>query len=226
MGGIKKMRMVAYSDEKFTSKVRGGEYVVILNPEQMRINRRVSYNEEQAPGSGKLSSKYRATPGEQLSFDLVIDCTGVVDSTRTDLTQEINQLKKTVYDYNGNIHRPNYVILYWGQGLSFKGVLQTFDTTYTFFRPDGTALRAKVALQFTSYLDLSTAAKEEDRKSPDLTHRITIVDGDSLPQISQAIYRDPTFYVQLAAFNRLDKFRHLTSGTTLQVPPLTQGGDA
>ncbi|MBO8134897.1 hypothetical protein [Dickeya fangzhongdai] len=226
MGGLKKMRMVAYSDEKFTSKVAGGEFVVMLNPEQVRINRSVSYNEEQAPGSGKLSSKYRATLGEQLSFEMVLDCTGVVDSTRTDLTKEMNQLKKVVYDYNGNIHRPNYVVIYWGQGLSFKGVLQGFDTTYTFFRPDGTALRARVSLQFTSYLDPATAAKQEDKKSPDLTHRVDVVDGDSLPQISQMIYRDPECYVQLAAFNQLDKIRSLPAGLQLRVPPLKRGGDA
>ncbi|CAM4138980.1 hypothetical protein [Pseudoalteromonas byunsanensis] len=223
MGSLKKMRIVAYSDEKFTSKV--DEYVVMLNPEQIKLDRSINYNEEQAPDSGKLSSKYRSTPGEKLSFDLVVDCTGVVDSTRTDMPTELNQLQKVVYTYNGDIHRPNYVIVYWGQGLSFQGVLTAFDTNYTFFKPDGTALRAKVSLRFTSYLDPSTAAKEEDKKSPDLTHRIAVVEGDSLPQISQQVYQDPDLYVQLGAFNQLNKLRNIKAGSVLSAPPLRSQGE-
>ena len=73
MSGLKKMQIVAYKDDKFTSKVSGGSYVVMLNPENITINRSVNYNEEQAPDSGKLSSKYRSTPGQTLSFDLIID---------------------------------------------------------------------------------------------------------------------------------------------------------
>lgn len=224
MGSLKKMRIVAYSDEKFSSKV--DDYVVMLNPEQIKLDRSINYNEEQAPDSGQLSSKYRSTPGEKLSFDLVVDCTGVVDSTRTDLPKELAQLQKVVYTYNGNIHRPNYVTVYWGQGLSFQGVLTAFDTNYTFFKPDGTPLRAKVSLNFTSYLDPSTAAKEEDKKSPDLTHRIEVVEGDSLPQISQQIYRDPDLYVQLGAFNGLNKIRNLTAGSVLTAPPLRSTGES
>ncbi len=218
------MRLVAYSDEKFTSKVT--EYVVMLNPESLKIDRSVNYNEEQAPDAGKNSPKYRSTPGEHLNFDLVIDCSGVVDSTRTDMPTEIKKLQKVVYDYNGDIHQPNYVAVFWGQGLSFKGVLTGMDISYTYFKPDGTALRAKVSLRFTSYVDPMTAAREEDKQSPDLTHLIRVVDGDSLPQISQRVYRDPNLYVQLAAYNQLDKFRHLAAGSQIVVPPLKRGGES
>lgn len=222
MGSLKKMRLVAYTDEKFTSKF--DEYVVMLNPEQLKLDSAVNYNEEQAPDSGAPSSKYRSTPGEKLSFDIVIDCSGIVDSQRTDMPTEIKQLQKVVYTYNGDIHRPNYVAIYWGQGLSFKGVLTGMDTSYTYFKPDGTAIRAKISLRFTSYVDAATAAKEEGKNSPDMTHLINVVDGDSLPQISQQVYNDPHLYVQLAAYNRLNKFRHLKAGSQITAPPLKQGG--
>jgi nucleoid-associated protein YgaU len=81
-------------------------------------------------------------------------------------------------------------------------------------------LRAKISLAFTSYLDPTTAAKMEGNESPDLTHLINVVRGDSLPDLSQRIYDTPDYYVQLAEFNKLDKFRHLQPGTQLIVPPL------
>ena len=220
------MRIVAYSDESFSKRVSGGEYKVMLNPEKLQWGRSVVYNEETSL-AGTPSGKYNKTNTEKLSFELVIDCTGIVDSQRVDLPTEINNLCKVVYDYNGDIHRPNFVIVNWGSGLAFKCILTELDTSYTFFKPDGTPLRAKVSLSFNSYLSLSEIARKENKKSPDMTHLVTLTDGDSLPQISELIYRTPDYYIQLAQFNRLNKFRKLKSGTQLTVPPLIpQKGDA
>jgi nucleoid-associated protein YgaU len=214
------MKIVAYSDEKFNTKVANGEYEVMLNPEKIQWGRSIQYNEETAVDSSAPSSKYNKTNSEKLSFDLVIDCTGVVDSKRVDLPTEMSNLSKVIYDYNGAIHRPNYLIINWGRGLAFKCVLTGFNFSYTFFKPDGTPLRAMISLEFSSYIDLGTLAKKENKQSPDVTHRITVVDGDSLPQISRQIYRSSNYYVQIAKFNGLDKFRHLRAGSILTVPPL------
>jgi hypothetical protein len=129
-----------------------------------------------------------------------------------------------VYEYNGEIHRPNYVIVNWGEGLSFRCVLTVFNTTYTLFRPDGTPLRARVALEFASYIDMKTLAQQESRESPDMSHLVPVVDGMTLPQLSNVQYGSPACYIQLARFNRLDKFRQLEAGSTLAVPPLKAKG--
>jgi hypothetical protein len=218
------MKIAAYRDEKFNSRVPGGQYELMLNPDKLQWNRQIQYNEEAPPDSSATSPKYNKTQSEKLSFDIVIDCTGVVDSKRVDLPTEIAQLSKVVYDYNGEIHRPNYVIINWGAGLAFKCVLTGFNTSYTFFKPDGTPLRAKISLEFSSYIDLSTLAKKEKKASPDMSHLVDVVDGDTLPAISNRIYRQPDYYVQIAAFNRLDKFRSLRAGTVLTVPPLKAKG--
>jgi hypothetical protein len=214
------MQLVAYSDGTFNTKVSGGEYEVMLNPDKLQWNRKVQYNEETSIDSSSPSSKYNKTQSEKLSFDLVIDCTGVVDSSRVDLPTEITNLSKVIYDYNGDIHRPNYIIINWGSGLAFKCVLTSFSLSYTFFKPDGTPLRAKASLEFSSYIDPATLAKKDDKKSPDMTHLIMLVEGDNLPKISNQIYRSPNYYTQIAQFNHLNKFRHLQPGVALVVPPL------
>lgn len=222
MSTFKNMRLVAYSDENYNSKV--SEYVVMLNPESLKWGRSIEYNDEQPIDSSAPSQKYKQTKGEKLSFDITIDCSGVVDSSRVDLPTEMTNLSSVVYDYNGKIHRPNFVAIYWGKGLSFQGILTSFDTSFTYFRPDGTALRAKVSLAFTSYIDTKLRAKEDGDESPDITHLVNIVEGDTLPQISQNIFNSPDYYIQLARFNGLNKFRQLKPGTQLIVPPLLPEG--
>jgi hypothetical protein len=218
------MQIVAYSDEKFNTPVPQGSYTCMLNPDKLQWGRSVQYNQESAVANSAPATKYNKSLSEKLSFELVLDCTGVVDGDRLDLPAEIAQLSKVIYDYNGDIHRPNYLIINWGKGLAFKCVLTSFNLSYTFFKPDGTPLRAKVALEFISYIDLATLSRRQKKASPDMSHRINAVEGDSLPQLSNRIYRSPGYFVQIAKVNQLDKLRYLAPGTALTLPPLLVAG--
>lgn len=222
MGNVRKMKIAAFSDKTFNSEV--GSYEVMLNPDTITLNRAIDYNEKQPPDSSQPSMKYKMTPGSSLSFALIIDCTGIVDAKRTILPKELRQLLSVVYDYNGSIHRPNFVKLTWGIGEVFKGVLTKFDTTYSLFDSNGVPLRAKVSLNFKSYTDPATVAKTENKQSPDLTHLVNVTLGDSLPGLSQKVYDTPDYYIQLAEFNGLDKFRSLQTGVDLIFPPVVAEG--
>lgn len=214
------LTITGYSDEKFNTKAAApNKYVVMLNPSSIDLVRGVEYSEGNS-GTSAASPKFKQLPSDTLSFELTIDCTGVVDSTRVDLKTELDTLSAVVRDYKSDTHRPNYVTVVWGNTLNFKGVLSNMSVNYTFFKPNGGALRAKVKLDFRSYVDASTLAKQQNQKSPDVTHHILVRDGDSLPLIAHSIYHRPEFFVALAKANRLDKFRHLTGGTTLLTPPL------
>lgn len=217
---LEKMKLVAYSDEEFTSKISDLEYTVMLNPESLKVNRSINYSEEQALDSSAPSQKYVSTPCSAMTIDLVIDCTGIVDEKRTDLPAEIQKLQKVAYEYNGKIHRPNYVRITWGKDFSFDGVLTSFATTYTLFKPDGTPLRAKVSIAFNSYIARKIVAQKDAQESPDMTHMVEVIEGDSLPQLTYRIWGNPTFCIKAARFNGLNKFRKLRAGTVLVFPPL------
>jgi hypothetical protein len=218
-----KLKLVAYRGYGYKNKAEAGEYQVMINPESLTWQRRIKYNGTKQPNNSKGSPKYEGTDKEEISFDLLVDGTGVVDADNIDVVDNIKRLKAVVYDYNGVIHRPNFVKINWGEGLTFKGVLTSFDTTYTLFKNDGTPLRAKLALKFEAYTDPVTAAKLENKQSPDMTHLVDVIAGDTLPQLSQRIYESTDYYVQLAQFNGLDKFRQLQPGQQLTLPPIVNG---
>lgn len=221
MSGLQMMKIIGYSDENFQSVV-GKSYNVMINPESIKRQQNIEYNEQQSPDTSSTSQKYKSTPSDKLSFDIVIDCTGLVDSKRTDLTTEIAALEKIVYTYNGKIHRPNFVKIQWGKNLNFKGVLNLMDTNYTLFNPDGNPLRAKISLGFSQYISPTTVKQQDAQESPDITHAVTTVDGDMLPQLCMDIWQDESYYVQVAQYNKLDKFRNLKGGKQLVFPPIIQ----
>ncbi len=216
------LKITGYKDEEFETKVSGDPYTVMINPENIKWERKIEYNEVQAQDSSSASQRYKNTPSDILNFDIVIDCTGVVDSTRTDMATEINALESIIFTYNGEIHRPNYVKIQWGENLIFNSVLKSFDTTYTLFSPDGSPLRAKVSLSFGEYISAKDVEKQDQKESPDVSHLVTITQGTSLPQLCKEVWNDQSYYVQVAKYNGLNKFRNLQGGDTLVFPPIIQ----
>jgi hypothetical protein len=216
------MQITGYTDEEFQTAFSGKPYSTMINPDSIKWTKSIEYNEQQAPDSSAPSQKYKSTPSDKLSFDITIDCTGIVDSTRTNMATEITALESIVYTYNGQIHRPNFVKVQWGSNIIFKGVLTSFDISYSLFKPDGSPLRAKISLAFSQYISPTTVAKVDGEESPDISHLVTVVEGMTLPQLCMQVWNNNMYYIQTARFNDLDKFRKLKGVTQLVFPPIIQ----
>lgn len=222
MASLELMKITGYTDEEFQNKFSGNPYVLMINPDNIKLQKAIEYNEQQAPATSSTSQKFKSTPSDKLSFETVIDCTGIVDSKRTDMSKEIKALETIIYTYNGKIHRPNFVKVQWGENITFNGVLNSIDISYTLFKPDGSPLRAKISLAFSQYISPSTETKIIAPKSPDLTHIVTVVEGMSLPQLCLQTWDDDSLYIEVAKFNNLNKFRDLDGNTKLIFPPVIQ----
>ncbi|RUT67870.1 hypothetical protein D0817_24040 [Flavobacterium cupreum] len=220
MAGLELMKITGYTDEEFQNKFAGNPYAFMINPESIKVQKSIEYNEQQAPATSSASQKYKSTPSDKLSFEIVIDCTGVVDAKRVDMAKEITALETIIYTYNGKIHRPNFVKVQWGQNITFNGVLDSIDISYTLFKPDGSPLRAKISLSFSQYISPKTVTMTDAPESPDLTHIVTVSDGMSLPQLCLQTWNDDSMYVQVAQYNKLNKFRNLSGIDKLIFPPV------
>lgn len=226
---LQKIKITGYTDEEFLDDLTDQEdnndqpfYEAMINPDTITWQRTVNYNEEQPPDTSSASQKYLNTPSETLNFDIVIDCTGIIDSSRTDLMAEIGALEEIIYTYDGYIHRPNFVKVQWGKDLIFNGVITSFNTTFSLFRPDGSPLRAKVSLSFSEYISPETLEKIDNPESPDMTHLVTVQPGIALPQMCKKVWNDSYYYIQVARFNDLNKFRSLEGIKSLIFPPIIQ----
>ncbi|MEP2935619.1 MAG: hypothetical protein ABJM06_07860 [Gilvibacter sp.] len=216
------LKITGYKDKEFRTPLSGEPYTVMINPETIKWQRSIEYSNKQPPDSSTASQKYTNTPSDKLNFDIIIDCTGVVDEKRVNMADEIDRLENIIFTYQGDIHRPAFVKIQWGKDITFKSVLKSFDTTYTLFKPDGSPLRAKVSLSFGEYVSPKVAKKEEAAQSPDMTHLVEVVQGDTLPGLCQKVWNDPNYYIQLARYNDLNKFRNLRGVSSLLFPPIIQ----
>lgn len=226
-GSLEHMVISAYTDEEFATPLGGPPFTVWINPASYTRNRTIAYKDRQAAGSNGSSPEFNKVGAESIAFDLVFDATGVIAPPipGTPLPSDgvaglIATFTKLTATVNGNIHRPNYLKLAWGQ-LQFQCILEKLNVTYTLFKPDGTPLRAKLAVTFLSFKSEKQLALEANLRSPDLTHLVTVLAGDTLPALCHRIYGNSGYYLKVAAFNGLAGFRQLRPGTQLLFPPLS-----
>ena len=205
-------------------------FVAMLNPDKYQRIYEIEYSDSEesfgALGSDKKFSRFKA---QSQSFQLKLDGTGVVGNAVSDamgmglpttsVTDQIDELKKIVYNYVGTKHEPNVVQLLWGT-LIYIGRLEKMDITYTLFSPTGAPLRADVVLNLEEYLSAAEENLRANRSSPDLTHSIEVKAGDTLPLLCEKIYNDSSYYLAVAQANGLDHFRDIRPGQSLFFPPL------
>ena len=202
-------------------------FEAVINPESYSHNFGLKYSGTMGRGDnaiGKLGPipKYAMADPEKVSFSITVDGTGVVpDKKKQTVAQQIEKLRKIVYDYDGDEHEPTAVKIMWGKGLkSFFGRLTSMSMDYTLFHPNGEALRAKIKMDFIEARTEAQEALEAKRRSPDLTHIVQVQQGDTLPVLCDRIYKDAGTYLAVAAYNELDSVRDLVPDTLLRFPPL------
>lgn len=202
----------------------GSKFETMINPESYKKEHAINYNKDKVLGKLAPELKFNNYNEEKISFDFVIDGTGVSDainmvSSPRAVKEQIKDLKDIAYTYDGSMHQPKPVKLSWGP-MSFFGRLTSMGVNYTLFKPDGSPLRAKVNLAFSEYVNRVEESKRASRSSPDLSHTRVVKAGDTLPLLCHEIYRDSSLYPYIARANNLTDFRNMAPGTRLSFPPI------
>lgn len=233
-GELIKLKIKAYSDERFSEEISEGEFKTLLNPDKYTFNYKIEQSNSQASGTSSSAARFNKIPPENLDLEFVFDRTGVVvdygsPSTDADdkvykdmgngIIDDIEKFKRVVFDYNGDKHRPNYLVISWGT-LLFKGTLTEMNITYKLFKPDGLPLRASVRAKFKGFVEDNLRVARENNSSPDLTHVRMVKEGDNLPLMTYRIYGDPKYYLEVAKANGIANFRKLKAGQIIVFPPI------
>jgi hypothetical protein len=224
---MNKLVIWGYKDDKFKTLAAPDPFVVTINPDEYSHSYEIVYNCATGQGAKAKSPQFNQVGREHVSFTLWFDGSGVVpDMARRDTTSiqsQITKFRQTVFDYNGDIHRPNFLKLSWGSFL-FECSLEKLDITYTMFTPAGEPIRAKCTVSFISYTAPKALAAEKQNSSPDMSHLITVRAGDTLPHLCHHVYGSSAHYAKVARVNGLGSFRALRPGMQLLFPPLRQRG--
>jgi Contractile injection system tube protein len=247
IGKITRMFIEAYGDPAFSdgplAKGSGDaptKFTLLVNPETYTRKYAIEYVDDRRANTANRGLYFRTKP-EEFKIDVLFDGTGVVvdggllniaivnpfsSDDDNDVSSQITTLKNFCYTYSGDVHRPNYLKITWGDlgdtesGGIFKGVMTSMDIDYKLFRPDGKPIRAVAHLTLMSAIDPATAVRLEDPKSPDVTHQRVFTASDHFTLVANKVYEDLNYYIDVAKANKMLSFRKVAQGTKIKLPPI------
>ena len=87
-------------------------------------------------------------------------------------------------------HAPPRIRFVWGQGLSFRAIVDNVQQKFTLFNPSGIPVRATLTVSFKEYKTLEEQLKELNLQSADHTKRRVVRSRDTLARIAFEEYGD------------------------------------
>jgi hypothetical protein len=232
-GSLTKLTINAYTDKEFKKKVPDPyfEFKVPVNPESFTKNFKVELDKRTPHGSSGVNPNFKSIGPQDFKVEFLFDGTNTIEGYVGNKTEkgvdvsvhdQLSNFMKCVYDYDGDIHKPHYLIVFWGSEIEFHCVLSNLEVNYTLFDPTGFPIRVKINATFMSYLSDKTRLAKDKVSSPDLTHYQKVQQGDRLDLMTYKIYDDSIYFQKVAYANKLTSTRNLTPGFNMNFPPLDQ----
>jgi hypothetical protein len=221
---LTKVYIWSFNDRQRRTLDTGKRFTLPINPETYRQNFKVEYDQRRGHGSNAAELKYKSTAPKELQLEFVFDGTDTVEGYKhkgVEVKDQISKFLETVYDIQGEIHRPRFLEIHWGDFV-FPCVLSNLDINYTLFLENGHPLRAKLNCTFLNYKTKEESGRLNRTSSPDLTHRRLIDPGERLDLLSWKIYEDPGQVLNVAKANGLTSIRNMAPliGKEIQFPPI------
>ena len=224
---LEKLVIRSFEQRDFTKEDPAKMFSTPINPESFMQTLKVNADTTGGHGNPGTEAKYKSTEPEQLRLEFILDGTRTMEGYGGDNSEykkkkvhdQVEDLKNCVYNFDGKIHRPRFLIVMWGTDMNFKCVLSNLDLNYTLFEPDGSPLRVKVTASFIAHKSREQLLAESRASSPDLTHTRMVVQGDRLDWLTYTIYNDSKYLMQAGKANHLITIRQIRPGSILNFPP-------
>lgn len=224
---LEKLLIRSFANRDFSEEDVSRMFSTPINPESFTKNFKVSVDTQRGHGSPGTEVRYKSTAPEELKLEFVLDGTKTMEGYGGDkkdyiskpVELQLQDFLKCTYDMDGKIHRPRFLIVFWGSEIDFRCVLSNVDINYTLFEPDGRPLRVKITATFLKHKSREELIEENKTASPDLTHYRQVKQGDRLDSMAYNIYNDSKYFLQVAKTNTLTGIRNVKPGTEIYFPP-------
>jgi hypothetical protein len=197
-----------------------------FNPGTLALTRAAHWSGPRAAARATPDLVYGGGSPEALSLNLLLHADPSVPGragadVRTRIDTIFALLDPTVAVPQRTQKRPPTVQFVWGQYVSFVAVVASVSVTQELFDPDGTPLRATIAVTLRQFRpdpgqapppgqNPTTRATGERR-----TH--TVAPGDTLASIAYHHLGDPTRWKEIATHNDIDDPTRLRPGAALTI---------
>jgi hypothetical protein len=198
---------------------------VQFNPPEYTIGKGAQSAEIAIPGIDAPILQFVRGQTRTLALELFFDTTrfGLSDDTVKDV-RTLSDPVAALGRIQPKTHAPPRIRFVWGQGLSFRAIVDNVGQKFTLFSPGGIPVRATLTLSFKEYQTLEEQLKALNLQSADHTKRRVVRSRDTLARIAFEEYGDASQWRLIADHeaNRrvLADLRRLPAGAELAIPAI------
>lgn len=221
---------------KITNKSAPGNYQVStqptekfecqFNPETFSISKRVGWDSTKVTGRNMADPTFTGGRAQTMSLKLTFDSTdtgaAVIDKYK--VLYKLAQVDAAAADTATQVAEPPWVMVQWGLFISFPAVITALDEEYTFFKEDGTPLRANVTLGLQQVADADVRVPQNPTTRTEPRRTWVVQQGERLDWIASMEYGDASRWRLIAEANAIDDPFSLQPGQVLILPMVTASG--
>ena len=221
---LEKAKLMCYPGTR--ADLLGGEPIELpffLNPSAIRITKNVQFQVEVGT---QVTAGVRSGHTEPIELDLNELWFDTYD-TRESVRERYIDALETLVDLSADTGVQPAVVFVFGeftQRTRHKNIyvfyVERLTVDYTMFLPDGTPVRAKVALSLKQVLPGDVQLRQNPKGTPDQAKSYTVKTGDTLQAIATQAYGDPREWRRVASTNNIDDPMTLRAGQKLLLPPM------
>lgn len=156
--------------------------------------------------------------GDLFVINILLDGTGILSIEP--IESQIERLRQLVYNYNGEIHEPNYLRFRGDSQTIFEGQIKIWNIHHILFCTDKKPLRTELTLHCESSKNTKKKTLEDGSRFQDLTHKRKAQKGDTLQLMCYRNYGDVSYYLGVAKYNRLKDLINVEPGQEIIFPPM------
>lgn len=207
-----------------------------FNPTEYTFSKSAKFAEHPIPGLDSPILQFVRGEAETVSLDLFFDTTDKgMSGSVTPVTTETDKFYRLV-KMSGSAHAPPVCLFTWGKGFAgsslgekwasqgreggFRCVIESVRQRFTFFSSEGVPLRATLTVGLKEYKTVQEQLGKINPESADQTHSYTLRQGETLTDVANAAYGDPTAWRPIADRNSVTDPLAVAAGSILEIPPL------
>ena len=221
---IERLKVIAFKSPNRSGASKPFEF--LINPDTINTRHENRFSRFRGINTSGRKAAYAFSSSDELTLQLTLDNTlsreflpGGLFTTSAPVKDRVDDFLKSCFYMDGDIHEPGYLLVAWGK-FNFECRLKSVAVSYSKFNEQGVALRANLDTVFVADMPDAKRIKLENKKSPDITHSRTVLEGQTLTGLTKEVYGDAAFFLTVAKANQLDHFRKLKPGSQLHFPPL------
>jgi predicted Zn-dependent protease len=191
-----------------------------FNPETMTLNKSNKWAFRTDIGDNTPETVFSGGNSGSFSVELVFDTTKSGDDVRRAYYKLIKVAMVKPSENDDKKGEPRQVVVQWGKFISYVAVVESINQVFTFFKPNGTPLRANVTVSLREVLDKAELPPQNPTSRSEVRRTWVVEQGQRIEWIANEVYGTTSAWRHLADVNNLLNPAVLRPGQILKIVPL------